>query len=130
MNALIYTKDDMEYISMAGILKDEFDGMDVYRDPLDGHGHYDYPYDVIVVALDGAKGMNTVEEWSERYPASRIIWLTSDSDFAKVAIRRHLGEFLIRPYDEERFRESVRRAVMGSATKRARSPMPGMEAGG
>ena len=59
MNAVIYTKDDREYASMAGILKEESDSMDVFRDPLDGHGHYDYRYDMIVVALEGAKGMNT-----------------------------------------------------------------------
>ncbi len=39
VNAVIYTKDDMEYASMAGILKEESDRMDVFRDPLDGHGH-------------------------------------------------------------------------------------------
>ncbi len=108
MNAVIYTKDDMEYASMAGILKDESDRMDVFRDPLDGHGHYDYPYDMIVVALEGAKGMNTVLEWSERYPDAKIIWLTNDPDFLSVAFKRHLSGFLIRPFNEEEFRKSAR----------------------
>ncbi|MBQ7564389.1 MAG: hypothetical protein IJT16_10420 [Lachnospiraceae bacterium] len=114
MNAVIYTKDEKEYISMAGILMEEADLMDVFRDPLDGHGHYDYPYDVIVVALEGAKGMNTVEEWSDRYPDARIIWLTSDADFVKTAFRRHLSDFLVRPFDEAVFRESVREVLNGS----------------
>ena len=114
MNAVIYTTDDMEYASMAGILKEESDRMDVFRDPLDGHGHYDYPYDMIVVALEGAKGMNTVLEWSDRYPDSKIIWLTSDRDFLSVAFRRHLSDFLVRPFNEEEFRKSARNALQGS----------------
>ena len=111
MNAVIYTKDDLEYASMAEILRDESERMDVYRDPLDGYGHYDYPYDVIVVALDGARGMNTVEEWSDRYPDSRIIWLTSDPDFLRFAFRKHLSDFLIRPFNKAEFRRSVRSAL-------------------
>lgn len=70
---MIYTKDDKEYASMAGILKEESDRMDVFRDPLDGHGHYDYHYDMVVVALEGARGMNTVLEWTDRYPDAGII---------------------------------------------------------
>lgn len=111
MNAVIYTKNDREYASMAGVLREESDRMDIFRDPLDGHAHYDYPYDIIVVALEGAKGMNVCMEWSEKHPASRIIWLTSDSDFAKIAIRHHLDGFLLRPFDENSFRESVRRVM-------------------
>ncbi len=111
MNAVIYTKDDMEYTFMAEILKEESDRVDVFRDPLDGHGHYDYPYDMIVVALEGAKGMNTVLEWSDRYPDAKIIWLTSDPDFMSVAFRRHLSDFLVRPFNETEFRESARNAL-------------------
>ena len=114
VNAVIYTKDDTEYVSMAGILKQESDRMDVFRDPLDGHGHYDYPYDMIVVALEGAKGMNTVLEWSERYPDVKIIWLTSDPDFLSVAFKRHLSGFLVRPFDEEEFRLSARSVLNGA----------------
>ena len=114
MNAVIYTKDNQEYLSMAEILREESDRMDVFRDPLDGHGHCDYPYDVVVVALEGARGMNTVLEWSERYPNTGIIWLTSDADFVKTAFRRHLSDFLVRPFDEGAFRESVREVLNGS----------------
>ncbi len=113
VNAVIYTKDDAEYVSMAGILREESERMDVFRDPLDGHGHYDYPYDMIVVALEGAKGMNTVLEWSERYPDVKIIWLTSDPDFLSVAFRRHLSAFLVRPFNEEEFRRSARNVLSG-----------------
>ena len=120
MNAVIYTKDDQEYLSMAEIMREESDRMNVYRDPLDGHGHYDYPYDVVVVALEGAKGMNTVLEWSERYPDTRIIWVTSDSDFLKVAFRKHLSDFLIRPIDEADFRQSVRNTLHSPPGRRVR----------
>lgn len=113
MNTVIYTKDDSEYVSMAEILRDESDRMDVFRDPLDGHGHYNYPYDMIVVALEGARGMNTVVEWSDRYPNAKIIWLTSDPDFLSVAFHRHLSDFLIRPFNEAEFRESVRNVLHG-----------------
>ena len=51
MNAVIYTKDDREYASMAGILREEAEQVDVFRDPLDGHAHYEYPYDIVIVAL-------------------------------------------------------------------------------
>ena len=122
MNAVIYTKDDKEYASMAGILKEESDRMDVFRDPLDGHGHYDYPYDMVVVALEGARGMNTVLEWTDRYPDAGIIWLTSDPDFLSVAFRRHLSEFLVRPFNEAEFRRSARNVLHGSKRYKARCP--------
>lgn len=108
MNAVIYTKDDGEYDAMAAILREEADCMDVFRAPLDGHGHYEYPYDVVVVALEGAKGMNTVLEWSDRHPGARVIWLTDDGDFARTAFQKHLSDFLVRPFDEAEFRRSVR----------------------
>lgn len=119
VNAVIYTKDDREYASMAGILREESEQVDVFRDPLDGHAHYEYPYDIIVVALEGAKGMNTVLEWSNRHPGSGIIWPTSDRDFAKVAIRHHLPGFLVRPYDDDEFRRYVREIVSGQTTQRS-----------
>ena len=125
MNAVIYTKDDLEYASMAGILREEADRMEVFRDPLDGHGHYDYPYDMVVVALEGAKGMNTVVEWSGRYPDARIIWLTSDPDFLSVAFQRHLSDFLIRPFNEAEFRQSVRNVLYGPSRWKPRCMEPG-----
>lgn len=120
MNAVIYTKDNQEYLSMAEILREESDRMDVFRDPLDGHGHCDYPYDVVVVALEGARGMNTVLEWSERYPNTGIIWLTSDPYFARIAFQRHLSGFLVRPFHEAEFREAVGYAIRGEAWQTGR----------
>lgn len=110
MNAVIYTEDDREFISMGTILQEEED-MRVFRDPLDGHGHYEYAYDLVVVALEGARGMNVVFEWRNRHPESKIVWASSDADFAKTAIRWHLSGFLVRPFAEEDFRGSVRRAL-------------------
>lgn len=121
VNAVIYTKDDCEYASLAGILREESEQIDVFRDPLDGHAHYEYPYDIIIVALEGAKGMNTALEWSQRHPGSGIIWLTSDRDFAKVAIRHHLPGFLVRPYDDDEFRESVKKVLTEKRGRKAKT---------
>ena len=111
MQAVIYTKDDAEYRRMEEILLEENPGIGVRRDPLDGHGHYGVTYDIVVAALDGAKGMEIVLEWSKRYRHSQIIWITSDPDFAGMAIRRHIYDFIVRPCCDERFRESVRGAI-------------------
>lgn len=119
MNAVIYTQDDREYASMAEILREESDQMDVFRDPLDGHAHYDYPYDIIIVALEGAKGMNTALEWSQRRPASGVIWLTGDRDFARIAIRHRLPGFLVRPFDGDAFRKTVREIISGQTGREA-----------
>ena len=111
MKAVIYTKDDQEYTFMSKVLQEEVEPLEIARDPLDGYAHFETPYDIVIVALEGAKGMNTVLEWSDRYPESRIIWLTSDPDFIRIAFRRRLRGFLIRPYDESRFREAVRNSL-------------------
>lgn len=122
MNAVIYTKDDQEYASLAAILRDESDQMDVFRDPLDGFNHCDYPYDVVVVALEGARGMNEVLDWSERYPNTGIVWITSDPDFVNTAFRRHLSGFLTRPFNEDEFREAAGYAIRGEAWQTGRRP--------
>ena len=64
-----------------------------------------------VAAIDGARGMEIVLEWSKRYKKTPIIWITSDPDFAGMAIRRHIFDFIIRPYTESRFRDAVREAI-------------------
>ena len=104
MDAVIYTKDDTEYNRLSTALQEESELMDVYRDPLDGHGHFDYAYDMVVVALEGAQGMETVLEWSRRYPDTQIIWITSDRYFAGMATRQHIHDFILRPYQVEQIR--------------------------
>lgn len=111
MDALIYTRDDEEYATLARILREEAGPIDLFRDPLDGHGHYEYAYDIVVSALEGAQGMIQVEEWTNRYPDVQVLWITGDPYFAGVAIRQRAGDFITRPYGEDRFRQAVRRAL-------------------
>ena len=106
MQVLIYTKDDNEYLELKKVITGISEANEVYRDPSDGHGHYSGTYDIVVVALDGAKGLNEVTEWADR-TKTRIVWITDDKEFAGVAIRKHVSDFIIRPYTEERIKESV-----------------------
>jgi FixJ family two-component response regulator len=111
MEAAIYTRNDTEFISISHIIKEEAGLADIYRDPLDGFSHYEHEYDLAVVALEGARGMNVVEGLSERYSGMQIIWITSDEDFLSVAFRHHIQGFVKRPYGEEDLRRAVRQAI-------------------
>ena len=107
MDAVVYTLDDGEFSLLKAILAEE--GFTVARDPLDGHGHYEYGYQLVVVAVEGARGMEIARTWSRRYRHSQIIWITSDPYFAGIAIEYQFHDFIERPYDEERFHRSVHR---------------------
>ena len=111
MEAVIYAKNDDEYRMICGVLEKEAGLVDIYRDPLDGFCHYEHEYDIAIVAIEGAKGMNVVDSQCERYPDTQIIWITSDRDFASVAIRHHIHDFIVRPYTQERFSSSVREVL-------------------
>lgn len=112
MDAVIYTHSDLEYSAMKQLLHEEANSVTVFRDPLDGHGHYGYAFDLVIIALNGARGMNEVVEWADRYPDTQIIWITSDEEFVSVAIQKEICDFLIRPYTEMQFRKSVRSAIL------------------
>ncbi len=111
MRALVYTKSDAEFAQIKNAFMDVSRLIDVSRDPLDGHGHYSDPYDVVVIALDGARGMNEVNEWTGRFPNSRVIWITDDRDFAGVAIQKHIFDFIVRPFDSTRLSECFRETL-------------------
>ena len=111
MRALIYTKNDTEFVQLRDILASMSPMIDIRRDPMDGYGHYTDPYDIVIVALDGARGMNEVSEWSGRFPSSKVIWITDDQEFAGVAIQNHIFDFIVRPYDVPRLKESFRGTV-------------------
>ncbi len=111
MEAVIYEKNDEEYKMLCSILEKEAELIDIYRDPADGFCHYEHEYDLVVVALEGAKGMNVVESLSEHYPDTQIIWITSDEDFVSVAIRHHIHDFIVRPFTQERISRSVREVI-------------------
>lgn len=107
MEAVVYTKDNGEYSQVESLLQEE--RIAVSRDPLDGFGHYNHRYKLVIVALEGAEGMVTVRNWSEMHRDSKIIWITSDPFFAGEAIDRQIHDFIVRPYDRERLRASIRR---------------------
>ncbi len=111
MEALVYTSDDKEYEKIKDLLEAGSDLAEVYRDPLNGHNYFSHEYDVVVVALNGAQGMELVLEYSRRFEDTRIIWITDDQYFAKTAIRRHIYDFIERPYDDERLNGSVLEAI-------------------
>ena len=111
INAIIYTRDDREYELLKSILLEEQKNAEVSRAVLDGFTHYDRQYDIAVIALEGAAGMNEALEIKERFPDTRILWVTSDEDFAQSAIRNHIYDLIKRPYEYDRLRESIRKLV-------------------
>ena len=54
------------------------------------HKRYDHGYDVVVVALKGAEGMEVMLAYAERFPDTNIIWITDDPFFAGIALRNHI----------------------------------------
>ena len=111
IDAIIYTKDDREYELLKDILLEEHNNAEVFRAELDGFTHYDRSYDIAVIALEGAAGMNEALEIKERFPDTKILWITSDEDFAQIAIRNHIYELIKRPYELDRLRKSIRKVV-------------------
>lgn len=122
MDAVIYTEDDREYEMLSAALADESPGATVTRGVLDGHFHLGERYDVAVVDMDGAQGMELVCKYRELYGGTLVIWITDDSYFAGVAIRTHIFDFLVRPLTELRFRESLRRIREGDIALWQRMP--------
>ena len=111
MEALVYTKDDNEYEKIRTMLEAEADLIDVYRDPFSGHNYYSHEYDIVVVALNGARGMELVLEYNRRFDKTQVIWITDDPYFAGTAIREHIYDFLERPYDDEKLRETIHSVI-------------------
>ena len=111
MKAVVYTPDDNEYSVIDRIIKMSIKDPEIYRSPLDGHGHYSARFDIAVIAVDGAAGMEIMLELSERYPDTKIIWITDDKHFAGMAIRKHISGFILRDYEEEKLLEAVKEAA-------------------
>ena len=111
MDAIIYTRDSKEFELLKAALEKEINQIDVEEAVLNGHKRYDHGYDIVVVALEGAEGMEVVLEYTERFVDTNIIWITSDPFFAGTAIRRHIYDFIKRPYDEERVRKSIEEVI-------------------
>ena len=111
VEALVYTKDDSEYDKIKCLLETESSIIDVYRDPLNGHSYFSHEYDIVVVALNGAQGMELVLEYSRTFDDTHVIWITDDPYFAGTAIRQHIYDFIERPYDSERLKGAIHEAI-------------------
>ena len=111
MEALVYTKDDKEYETIKDVLETEAELIDVYRETTEEQSSFSHEYDIVVVALGGAQGMELVLEYSRRFYDTRLIWITDDSYFAGTAIRHHIYDFIQRPYDRVTIEGSIKNAV-------------------
>ena len=118
MEALVYTRDDREYGMLSRIFAEELPGAAVARGILDGHMHMEKEYDVVVVDMGGAEGMEYVCKYREVYGDTLVVWITDDRYFARVAIRLHVFDFIIRPLEETKFRESLKRIKDGDIAVR------------
>ena len=126
MRAVFYTESMEEYQMLSGKLLEEIPDAQLHYMEQDGYFRF-WDSDMIVVALDGARGMETVLECSSRYPQAMIVWVTDDEYFARMAIRRHIFDFIPRPLTEERFLETVRNAAVQWGWKSGRRPLQGQE---
>ena len=122
MRAVFYTESREEYQMLSGKLLEEIQDAQLHYMEQDGYFHF-WDSGMIVVALDGARGMETVLECSSRYPQAMIVWVTDDEYFARMAIRRHIFDFIPRPLSEERFSETVRNAAVQWGWKTGRRPL-------
>ena len=113
MDALVYTMDGQEYEMLSGILKEESPGLTVSRGVVDREFHLEREYDVVVVGINGAQGMELVCKYRELYGNTLVIWITDDPYFARVAIRTHIFDFIVRPLEGARFREPLKRMKAG-----------------
>jgi response regulator of citrate/malate metabolism len=57
--------------------------------------------------------MELVCKYRELYGNTLVIWITDDPYFAREAIRTHSFDFIVRPLEETRFREPLRRIKEG-----------------
>ena len=123
MDAVIYTKSIPEYEMLSGILTDELSDVTVSRGVIDREYHLEREYDVVVVGINGALGMELVCKYRELYGNTLVIWITDDPYFAREAIRTHSFDFIVRPLEETRFREPLRRIKEGDIAVWQRWPV-------
>lgn len=123
MDALVYTTDGQEYEMLSGILEEESPGLTVSRGVVDREFHLEREYDVVVVGINGALGMELVCKYRELYGNTLVIWITDDPYFAGVAIRTHIFDFIVRPFQGARFREPLKRMKAGDIAVWQRMPV-------
>jgi len=113
MDAIIYTMDGQEYEILSRILEEESPGLMVSQGVMDREYHLEREYDVVVVGINGAQGMELVCKYRELYGNTLVIWITDDPYFARMAIRTHIFDFIVRPLEETRLREALKRIKEG-----------------
>ena len=123
MDAVVYTMDGQEYEMLSKILKEESPEFTVSRGVTDGEYHLKKEYDVVVMGINGAQGMELVCKYRELYGNTLVIWITDDPYFAGVAIRTHIFDFIVRPFKGARFREALRRIKEGDIAVWQRMPV-------
>lgn len=111
MKAVIYTWDDEEYSLICRLFEREASEFEIFRAALDGHGHYSVRFDIAVIAINGAEGMETMLELDERFPDTQIIWVTDDKHFAGMALRKHISGFVLRENMENALSSAIREAA-------------------
>ena len=115
MKALIYSDNEQEYKDLKSVLEEELDGIIVKQILSDGHFHVEEDGELVIVAVNGAMGMEIMQSFRERHPDSRIIWITDDQYFGRTAIRNHIFDFIVRPYPGIRYRDAIRKAAGNTA---------------
>ncbi|MBR4341765.1 MAG: hypothetical protein IKP88_03470 [Lachnospiraceae bacterium] len=110
MNAIIYTYDNLEYESIRDLVSSLDVPVELARPQLDGHKIYER-YDLVIVCLKGAEGMEVVMEYNQRFKNTELIWISDDEYFAGVAMRAHIHDFIVRPYEISDIKRSVGEAV-------------------
>jgi len=111
MNAVIYTRDNNEFEALKEMVVKACGPDSVSRAELSGHKIYRVVYDIVIVTLDGAEGMEVALEYTMRFPGTRVIWISNDPYFAAMALRNHIYDFVTRPFDESWLEHSIREAV-------------------
>ena len=122
MDAVIYTESGQEYEMLSGILEYESPGIMVSRGIMDGSFHLEHEYDIAVVGVDGAFGMELVCKYREMYGNTLVVWITDDRYFAGVAIQTRVFGFIVRPLEETQFQEVARKIVEGDIAVWQRMP--------
>ena len=111
MNAMIYTRDDAEFNVLKEMVVKACGPDSVSRAELIGHKIYKVVYDMVIVSLDGAEGMEVSLEYTMRFPGTRVIWISNEPYFSATAIRNHIYDFISRPVDESWLEHSIREAA-------------------
>lgn len=113
MNGVVFTESKSEYEWLARLMREIIFDISLRHEINDEHFRMteNSGCDIAVIAIDGALGMEIVQEHRYRYPNAKVIWITDDKYFAGVAIRQHIFDFIVRPVPEIRFREAIQRVA-------------------